>query len=258
MAQDRNRSAPKPDKLSQWSSILSGIPAETRIFAIVFLVIEAVLAGIIPFADNETKKYIALGMVATAILCVFFVGLALLRTKPNSITLLAPPAEEREGKVTRFKFDAFVAAPIDALMTEAERATQRSEILSVVDCLKKKCKFQNIYYAGEQAKDPASYDQPSEGLLQNVQRIRASTYFILIYPQLLPTSALVEVGMALALGKRSVWFIQKEAKLPYLLREGGAVGGRADLPRINVRNYAELKDILTIIDKDPEQIFNFE
>lgn len=138
-----------------------------------------------------------------------------------------------------------------------ERSQQRADINAVVEHIKKKCKFQNVYFAGEQAVDPKHYDQPSVGLLRNVQRIRASTYFILIYPKLLPTSALVEVGMALALGKRSVWFVQNDAMLPYLLREGGAVGGRADLPRINIRNYERLNDILTIIDDDPEQLFNF-
>lgn len=260
MAQGHGDKPLQTSKLPQWRAILSDIPPNVRFFGLVIVVVEIILGLLVPLANDQTRTYIALGIIAIGILCVIFVGISLLQTKPkpDTITLPAPPQGKDGNEVTQYKFDVFVAAPIDALLSDDERSQQRDAINAVIDCIKKRCKFQNIYFAGEQAVDQKHYDQPSVGLLRNVQRIRASTYFMLIYPKQLPTSALVEVGMALALGKRSVWFVQKNATLPYLLREGGAVGGRADLPRINTRNYEKLEDVPKIIDDDPEQLFNFD
>jgi hypothetical protein len=258
MAKDRDRTDDQSASPSRWLDALKNLPPETRIFGLVFVVIEAILAALIPVSNDQTVQYIALGMIATGLLCVLFLGIALLRTKSDTITIPAPPDENRNGEVTRFKYDVFVAAPIDSLTSNEERIHQKASINAVIDCIQKRCKLQNVYFAGEQAIDPKNYDQPSVGLIRNIQRIRASTYFLLIYPRLLPTSALVEVGMALALGKRSVWFVQKDVQLPYLMKEGAAAGGRADLPRINIRNYGSVEDIQKIIDNDPDQLFNFD
>jgi len=115
-------------------------------------------------------------MVAMGILCVLFVGTAqLFRAYQSSDTIRIPvlPEEERGGKITKFKYDVFVSAPIDALQSDPERSAQRQDILEIVDCIIKKCKLQNVYYAGDAVKGPSSYDQPRQGLLDNVQRIQS-------------------------------------------------------------------------------------
>lgn len=99
MAQGHDHRTPaQTGSLTQWQAILVGIPPNVRIFGVVFVVIEIILAAIIPLADDETRKYIALGMIATGILCVIFLGISLLRTKPAPDTeLYNNPSPAKRG-----------------------------------------------------------------------------------------------------------------------------------------------------------------
>ena len=65
----------------------------------------------------------------------------------------------------------------------------------------------------------ASYDSPSQSAAKDFQNIESSSIFVLIYPQRMPTSALVELGYALALKKRILIITTEQGILPYMLKE---------------------------------------
>ena len=123
-----------------------------------------------------------------------------------------------DGEVVQFDYDLFVSAPMDALADDGTRVSIRDEVIGILETLKKECALSRVFYAGYQAARSEDFDLPVIALRKNIQRIRASARMMLIYPENVPTSCLIEVGMALGLGKPSVWFVKKGVKLPFLMR----------------------------------------
>ena len=79
---------------------------------------------------------------------------------------------------------------------------------------------------------------------------------IFFYPERKPASTLVEVGMALALGLPSVWFVKEGVKLPFLLRQAWQHSNRSsELPRIVVHRYRDLDEISLFISDRKDNFF---
>lgn len=95
----------------------------------------------------------------------------------------------------------------------------------------------------------ANFDSPKTSFEKSLVTIKRSNNFILIYPNRLnsehaPSSTLLEAGVAIAMEKPIVVFKQKEAEVPYLLKEAANVR----ISRLNIKVYA-YTDVGDLLDR---------
>jgi hypothetical protein len=125
------------------------------------------------------------------------------------------------------KFDLFIAAPMSAL-AGVDYAAGRDGVLAIMASLSTGHRFGPIYFAGQAISGPEAFTGESAALRQDLEALRNSRMFVLVYPSKIVTSALVEVGYALALRLPCLLLVNDTADLPYLLNQA-ASGEVSDL-----------------------------
>jgi hypothetical protein len=128
----------------------------------------------------------------------------------------------------------------------------RLEIKKVFDAFKQHCNYR-VYWAAEKIESIRNFDLMSTSVLDDLQAIRKSRYFVMVYPQKMATSALFEAGYALAQEKFSLYFTPKREELPFLLRE---LPGTHSIVRIfEEPEWRTYDDIVSIIRKTGTRLF---
>lgn len=135
-------------------------------------------------------------------------------------------------------YDLFIAAPMSALDT-AGYAEGRAEVLALMDRLSAVHGFKRIYFAGAAISGPEAFTAGADALHRDVEGLRSSRLFTLLYPTKIVTSALVEVGYALALQLPCLLLVRDESDLPYLLRQAEKREAGDMLPPVKIAIYRE-------------------
>lgn len=135
-------------------------------------------------------------------------------------------------------YDLFIAAPMSAI-APGDYATGRKDILALMESLSGRHKFGRIYFAGAQIEDSGSFTSEDEALRRDMAALRAARLFVMIYPGKIVTSALVEVGYAMALRLPCLLLVRDRDDLPYLLKQAERAGEAAQLPPIEIQTAAD-------------------
>jgi hypothetical protein len=130
-------------------------------------------------------------------------------------------------------YDLFIAAPMSAV-DEATYGEGRAGILATIQRLETAHGFGAIYFAGAEIGGSASFTDRGEALRRDFAALRNANLFALIYPAKIVTSALVEVGYALALRLPCLLLVRDKQDLPYLLNEAGDGVAGDTLPLIQI------------------------
>lgn len=147
------------------------------------------------------------------------------------------------GCLARFEYDVFLAMAMAALETEEQYQSYRNQALEIIKYLQDACGFRSVFYAGANLKTKAEFEAEDFSLTLDLRALRRSRYFILVYPEKIASSVLFEAGLAVALGKPSVYFIQQQG-LPFLMEQAG----QADLPSgVRIYKYENLARIKTLL-----------
>ncbi len=145
-------------------------------------------------------------------------------------------------------FDVFVSCPMAAAQSEERYQSLRAEALRVVDCLEKDCGM-TAFFAGRNVDSPDGFDEPDYAVVRDLGALRASRYFLLLYPERMVSSVLVEAGYALALDKKAVYFVKDSKHLPFMLRH---------LDRVfpaKVYEYTSVEKILRLLREHGKNLF---
>jgi hypothetical protein len=147
----------------------------------------------------------------------------------------------------------FVSAPMAAFQhDEARYHAQHDDVRAICEALESKL-HADCYYGGQGMPKTEDFQNERVAFREVFDRIRGAAYFVLIYPERLASSVLVEAGMALALGKKCAFFVRDPQDLPYLLRNVGQSG----VPGVAAVVYtcASTPEILHLIDRSGPEIF---
>lgn len=106
----------------------------------------------------------------------------------------------------------FLAAPISAFPNECDYQSYRTIILNLIKVLE-----QDYIVESELTKiaDVSAYDNPATSAEKDFKSIDFCDFFLLHHPQKMQTSALIELGYALAKEKKVIIISDKKI-LPYL------------------------------------------
>lgn len=124
----------------------------------------------------------------------------------------------RPGQPFRLDYDVFVASPMAALDGEAAYKAQRDEVTAIKEALRAHSGVDRIYDAGDKI-EGVKWDPKDSAAEDDLEALRHSRNFVLIYPERIASSVLFEAGYALGMGKPAVYIVRETEKLPYLMQE---------------------------------------
>jgi hypothetical protein len=120
-------------------------------------------------------------------------------------------------------YDLFVSAPMAAFETNQEFQSSRSAIVNMVRAMKKYCQFKDVFYGGQEIESKEDFESEDLSVVENYDALFRSRYFIFIYPKKIATSALIELGWAMAHKKPIIIFAKKRDELPFLVKNADSV-----------------------------------
>ncbi|HKG40494.1 MAG TPA: helix-turn-helix transcriptional regulator [Conexibacter sp.] len=154
------------------------------------------------------------------------------------------------------EYDVFVASPMASAAEDDGYGAERGTALEVVDALQHYCGFHRVYYAGTTIESRESFESPTLSLELNASALRDSRYFMLLAlnPPVKPSGVYVEAGMALAMGKPSVYFVRASKQLPWMLQTIGEHRSRL-LPRVSIEPVESMRAAVGRLRKHRSQLF---
>lgn len=110
------------------------------------------------------------------------------------------------------KKSVFLATPISGFSKEKDYIKYRMDVMNIIAHIKYKY---NVYSEIEKLTGLNDYDDPGKSALEDFQKILEADIFLLIHPQRMQTSSLIELGYAIA-NKKNIVIVAKYRDLPFL------------------------------------------
>ncbi len=110
----------------------------------------------------------------------------------------------------------FVSTPISAFDDNDQYILFRNWLTGLLCKIQSKSYFDQIFCVADLVKDQNSLDDPKKSLISDLAELDNSTCFLLIYPKPTATSALIELGYALAHKKNILLVHPESTDLPFM------------------------------------------
>jgi hypothetical protein len=123
-------------------------------------------------------------------------------------------------------------------------------IEGISDAITKNTNINTIYSGSLKFKTIDEVEDEIAAAKNDFQKINKSKKFILIYPEKIVTSCLVEIGYAICLNLPCVLFVKSRNDLPYILKEIGQIKNN-----VLIYTYSDTNSIENIIRKKGNDIF---
>jgi len=220
------------------SSIIESVKTPLGLLALVVLAIEGLLTLSIQKLPQDQLIYAVAGMIGT------FIG----RPRHHRFILFSGTARRERAGVRAMACSTIStllsAAPMSAIPKRTTSGVTK-EVNQLIDHLRSHTGLKEIAYSGSTSPKYGSWDLEGTSLEKNLRRITRSRSFILIHPVPAQTSALIEVGFAIAQGMRVLLITPDRKSLPFLLRSPE----KSKLADISVLDYTKLEDVTAKLDE---------
>lgn len=110
----------------------------------------------------------------------------------------------------------FLATPIAGFVNNEEYVNYKETLIRLIARLGEE---HSVYSELSKISDISDYDSPSDSIIMDLNEIIVSDVFILHYPKKMLTSAIFELGYALAHQKKIIIITSSRENLPFLLQE---------------------------------------
>ena len=117
------------------------------------------------------------------------------------------------------KTTIFISTPISAFKENNDYVIFRNWIQNLVSKINESGWFSDVFCVANLVKNQTSLDDPKSSLINDLEQLDRSSHFLLIYPQISATSALIELGYAVAKNKTIMIVHPKQVKLPFMAGE---------------------------------------
>lgn len=107
----------------------------------------------------------------------------------------------------------FLSTPISCYKGDMELQNYKKNIYPLISSLQKE---HDVCSEIQDINNKSDYDTPEKSISMDLKSIQECEAFILHYPQQVPTSALIELGFAIAFNKKIIIITPKSSMLPYL------------------------------------------
>lgn len=200
---------------------LKEIKTPLSFLSLVIIATEGLLYSLIGSGTETQKTIITIGMVVLpfAILFTFY---KLFKPVGNGFEGAELKVEEENKEIGKM-YDLFVSVPMAAFDESYEYEKFRASILDAIRGIKKSCSFSNVFFAGQEISSFKDFESEDLSIVEDYTALKNSSNFVLIYPQKLATSALIELGWAMVMKKPIIIFAKDRDDLPYLMKNADGV-----------------------------------
>lgn len=167
----------------------------------------------------------------------------------TSLSLIASKSSVFSFRNSEENYDIFISAPMAAFENNQKYEENRIFIIKLKQILKKECNLKS-FYAGDDIQTDLEFEAENISLRKDIRILKASKYFLMVYPEKLVSSVLIEAGLAIAMEKPSVYFVRDINHLPFLLKQAGEA-----ISEVHIRKYNNAEDIFNYIKNNREEIF---
>lgn len=232
------------------AKIIDSIKTPLGFFSLLTMVTEGILGVLAIKATGTDFTVLLISMIGILILAILIVTLLamfrpiILSSKWSLKSFIGKNLEKeiQEG--------IFLSSPMAGFSNDEDFRKERDKIMDIINVLREECKFNSIYYAGNDVKSMNDFHPAPLALKDDYDALKKSKYFLLVYPNKIVSSVLFEAGWALALGKESIYFVQNENDLPFLMKEAANV-----IHKVQIYTYKDKDDLLRIIRRHHCDIF---
>jgi hypothetical protein len=222
------------------TNIINVIKTPLSFGALTLLIIESMLFLLMSGISNELYRLI---LIILMLIIFIVVVLVVLFVNKNTI----PKTGEVMNTSGSFKYDVFIAAPM-ASINGLEFEEFNARIKEIQNLLKTECGFKNVFYAGENISTIEDFDEHTLALKEDIEALKNSKYFVLIYPEKIASSILFETGAAFVYGKPSFYFCN-DNNLPFLLKN------TQNIPNIRKYHIENIDDCIRVIRNNKQNLF---
>jgi hypothetical protein len=110
----------------------------------------------------------------------------------------------------------FVSVPISSFSEPKAALTFEQITLRLLHGLRSRLNKWQIYCAAEAVNKRGGYESPAKATQDDLAALSRATHFLLLYPAKVPTSALIELGFAIARGLPIVTVTNSRSTLPFM------------------------------------------
>ena len=143
----------------------------------------------------------------------------------------------------------FLCGPMASLSGEGNYETIRGLMMEIANTFKERG-FYPVYYGGSNIENTEDFDESIKSVKDNFSQFKQSEFVVVVYPEALPSSVLVEVGYAIALSKPTVIFTKSRQYLPFLLKDIDKT-----LMNVSVFEYTDPQEIMKKIRGNGRALF---
>lgn len=236
------------EKKEDRGGIISVISTPIQLAALIVLVVEALLAFLLSKANPKDISLYVIMMVAVLVLtiiAVFIIEYKRIKIKEANVI---PATGTVETTQKNYKWDVFLAAPMAAL-GDGDFESSTNKIREIKRVLEEECNFQSIFFAGANMKTKDDFQTADISIETDVDALKDSQNFIMIYPEKIVSSVLFEAGIALAFGKPSFYFGHTD-NFPFLMQQANQ-----KFKHVKIYEADTLDEIIKIIRKNKMQLF---
>ncbi len=130
------------------------------------------------------------------------------------VVLIIPVWKFLKRKISRKRIRIFLSMQMSDLSYE-EYDEVRHDIMDLIYQLRK---TNDVYFYNEFIQRPKDFDENKLDADNYLKEIKRCDYFIAILSEKIVSSIYFEAGYALALGKKSIYFVADEQVMPLLMR----------------------------------------
>jgi hypothetical protein len=221
--------------------IIQQVRTPIAFFTLVVLVTEAILAALAVRVTGLNLTLLLVGMI----LLLFALVLAVVLTRHTRAAL-------EDADVTKRKYDVFLASVLAGFDDDTRLLTERKAALAIATTLEQECRF-TVYYAGRDVRSTKDFDASHLGAKEDLEALRDSRHFIMLFPQKVTSSVLFEAGYAFQRCETSTYFVHNRNDLPYLMRRLPEVHSSF----VRILTYEDAADVIRLIKTRREQLFSW-
>jgi|GEM_PF-3476466 len=210
------------------------------------IVVEAILTLILTTGNpsEEQKLWITIGMIVSLILAL--VAAVIMHWIDNK---QVPSGASLDTGEKNYEYDVFISFPI-ASMPDDEKQQNIKEFANQLEKELNRLGYKKNFNASVHFSDKHDYQAPKVAAKIDFDALDKSRNFLMIYPEKLATSALIELGYALAARKNIIMCSDNLHTLPFLAR-----GFNETFKNVSFIEYKDNKQLLSILTQTHDTYF---
>ena len=141
----------------------------------------------------------------------------------------------------------FIAAPMSGLASDDQYRNVRQQALVASNRLQHLGAIE-VYFAGQDIDSTEQFSGQLAGLRTDIAALRRAHGFVMLFPERVASSVLIEAGYAMALDLPMLLLVRDRNDLPYMFQEAEQARDCVGIPPISIQEYNTDNDLETALE----------